>query len=131
MVKSILFYDGHCALCNFFVNLVIRFEPKKSIYFAALQSSFAQDFLAKNKVDETLDSIVFYENGNCFVYQKAVFKILAHLSYPIKAFLIFKYLPNNISKAAYLFIAKNRFKLMKKLTYCPIPSNENKNRFIN
>ncbi len=130
MPKAILFYDGHCALCNFFVRLVIRFEPKQSIYFAALQSNFAKDLLANQNVSMQIDSIVFYEKENYYTYHVAIFKILAHLSYPWKALSIFKVLPEPVLKSLYKWVAKNRFKFKKRLDICPVPDEKIKSRFI-
>lgn len=130
MEKSILFYDGHCALCNFFVRLVIRFEPKQLIYFAPIQSLEAKTILAKHPIDAAIDSIVFYEQGNCYVYHEAVFEILKHLNYPIKLILVFQYLPSVFNKTVYKIIAKNRFRFGTKLKSCPLPNPSIKYRFI-
>jgi predicted DCC family thiol-disulfide oxidoreductase YuxK len=130
MKSPILFYDGYCALCNFFVKLIIRFDPKQSFYFSALQSELGETIKKKHQISEKIDSIILYDQGKIYTHHHAVFAILRKLSYPIKALLIFQYLPHSINLYLYKWIAKKRYKLFGKYDVCPIPSAKIKQQFL-
>ncbi len=45
--SNIIFFDGVCNLCNFWVKFVIRNDPSGIFHFSSLQSKFAKNFLEK------------------------------------------------------------------------------------
>lgn len=130
MKSPILLYDGYCALCNFFVRLVLRFDKKQIIFFAPLHSEIAKEIRMKFQLEPNLDSIFFFDGQNVLTHHKAVFSILKLLPYPIRFFLIFQLLPGKLSKALYNFIAKRRYHLFGKLDSCPLPEEKDRMRFL-
>ncbi|NQY66248.1 MAG: DUF393 domain-containing protein, partial [Flavobacteriales bacterium] len=45
-IKHIVFYDGVCSMCSRLVIFVMANSKENNIYFSALQSEFAKDFLS-------------------------------------------------------------------------------------
>ena len=61
---NILFYDGPCALCNFTVNTLVKFEKKNTtdrLNFSTLQGKTASELLDENLLNE-LGNIKIKEN---------------------------------------------------------------------
>lgn len=131
MKSPILLYDGYCALCNFFVKLILRFNTKQNIYFAPLDSNIAKTIITNFRVDPSIDSVIYFDGKACFTYHSAVFEIIKSLSFPFRLFLVFKLLPNSINKRLYQLIAKKRYKLFGKYESCPMPDPKNRFRFLN
>jgi predicted DCC family thiol-disulfide oxidoreductase YuxK len=130
MKSPILFYDGYCALCNFFVNFILRFDKKKQFYFCPLDSNLGRDIRQKYKIDSNIDSIILLDNTLIYTHHWAVFKILKKLPYPIKFLLIFSLLPSGLNKYLYTRIAQNRNKFTKRYSECPLPPFKYKDQFL-
>ena len=43
--KKIIFFDGYCGLCNFFVTTVIKLDKKRMFRYAPLQGELAKELL--------------------------------------------------------------------------------------
>jgi predicted DCC family thiol-disulfide oxidoreductase YuxK len=130
MEAPILLYDGHCALCNFFVRLVLRFDPNKKFKFATLDSPFATELKTSLRIVEPIDSVIYIYQGKYYLYHAAVYELLKQLRYPIKVFRFLRFLPNSINLFLYKFIAKNRYHWFGKYDSCPLLPAENRNQFV-
>ena len=128
---KIVFYDGGCGFCNRSVQFILRKNTTKPfIYFASLQSDFAQNFFAKhNEPLPDLSSLVFFDSNTFYYKSTGALRIGTYLkSYRVicKIGLI---TPRFIRDFIYDIIAKNRNRIASKLT-CDILSEEERHRFI-
>ena len=58
----ILLFDGHCNLCNAWVQFIVKRDSNGTIRFASLQSPAGRRLLEENKIDENyIESLVFFE----------------------------------------------------------------------
>ena len=68
----ILLFDGHCNLCNAWVNFIIKRDPPGRIRFASLQSPAGSRLLEDHKIDANyIDSLVLFEEDKfdiCHLY---------------------------------------------------------------
>ena len=61
----ILLFDGHCNLCNAWVQYIVKRDSVGKIRFASLQSKAGIRMLEKHKIDENyIDSLVLFEEEN-------------------------------------------------------------------
>lgn len=125
--KTIVFFDGHCNLCNFAVDFIIRFNSKRNLYFAPLTGSSANRLLANTD----MNSIVLYDAGTTYSKSMAAFKIAADLDWPIKWIGFFRFMPRAVADGLYDLVAKLRYKLFGKRESCRLASPEEKIRFLN
>lgn len=127
----VVFFDGVCNLCNFFVQTLIAFDKKNKLYFSSLQSNFAQNQLpAEHKQNITPESIVFLHNGKFYAQSDAVLKILNELGGAWKLFLILYAVPRPIRDFFYKTVAKHRYALFGRKAACPMPSPETNYKFF-
>lgn len=131
MVDKIIFFDGVCNLCNGFVQFIIRNDKKKSFYFAALQSNYAQETLKSFTVNpQELKSVVFIKNNVVYTKSNAALEIgkqLGGLWLLIAGLYIF---PLKFRNMVYDFIGKNRYKWFGKKNNCMVPTEALKSRFL-
>ena len=130
--KSILFYDGDCALCNKSVQFVINHEKENSnpILFCSLQSDYAKQILSKYQYNfNQLSSLVLLVDDTIFYKSNAALNLSNFLKIPYKWLIVLKIIPNFIRDGVYDVIAKNRNRIIKS-SFCYIPSPLLKNRFI-
>ena len=74
--SNIIFFDGVCNFCNFWVSFVIKNDPKGDFTFSSLQSDFAMNFLKKNGIKSDFQTIIFFSEGKFLTQSDAVLSIL-------------------------------------------------------
>ena len=122
---KIVFFDGVCHLCNSFVDRLIQKDTHHELYFAPLQGETAKKVLAS--LDrETLDTIIFYDNGRVLRRSDAILGILKSAGYPLLFLRLSQILPMQIRDIAYNILAKYRYKIFGKNDFCRIPLESEK-----
>ena len=72
--RFIVFYDGHCILCNRVVRWVIKHDKKDVFRFAPLQGSTAKAFFKERKIDSLdLDTVVLWKPDHAYWTQSTAF----------------------------------------------------------
>ena len=82
---NILFYDGPCALCNFTVNTLVKFEKKDTpdlLNFSTLQGKTASELLDENLLVEPYSGVVLFENGKSYVGATAIKRLEKYIRKP-------------------------------------------------
>ena len=73
----ILLFDGHCNLCNAWVQFIVKRNPAKTIRFASLQSKAGRALLDEHKITQDyLDSLVLIEEERFSVSSSAALRTL-------------------------------------------------------
>lgn len=115
--RYILFYDGYCNLCNFWVRVVLRHLSREKIYFSSLQSNFAKEFLASYELpepSEKSETMYFYSDGKLLDKSTAVLQVCRHLGrfhqylYPLII------IPAPIRDFIYMLVSKSRYSIFGK-----------------
>lgn len=129
--SNIIFFDGVCNLCNFWVRYVIKNDPAGDFNFASLQSDFTIKFLKNNGIKPDFHTIVLYTEGKFLTQSDAVLLIL-YKNGGFNRFLsqLFQPLPLRIRNAVYRLVARNRCRIFGKRQQCMIPDNSIKHRFL-
>ena len=134
----IVFYDGVCALCNFFVKWVIAIDKKREFFFCPQQSQRAKEILtlvdnkAVNALPGQLQTVIVYRQSTneIFIRSKAFFEVCSKVGYPYNLLTVFSYLPNFLTDFVYNLIAKYRYKVFGIYDTCPMPDPKDRDRFL-
>lgn len=134
-IKSIIFFDGYCNLCNGFINYCLDHDTNKIFLFAALDSKAAQiiipEELIANYRKNPLEGTVFlWENERLYSRSEAAFRIFSKLNTILRFISIFRFLPKILTDGIYKWIARNRYKMFGRSESCRMPSPELKSRFM-
>jgi predicted DCC family thiol-disulfide oxidoreductase YuxK len=124
----ILFFDGLCVLCNRVVQLILLEEQKPILRFASLDSEVARVRLAGPA--ERVDSIVLYSHGRCHLRSEAALLTARAMGGLWGVLWIFRAVPRAFRDAVYDFIAANRYGWFGRLDACPIPTQQQRERFV-
>ena len=128
---KVILFDGHCNLCNRWVQFVLKRDPSKKIRFAPLQSEIGKKILEKHKFFENyFESIVLVADGEYYVNSTAAIKTLSMLSSWERFLKFLIFVPRPIRDFFYLFVAKNRYKWFGRSDICMLPSPEISERFL-
>ncbi len=129
--QVILFFDGECKLCNFWVTFLARHDKKGTIHFAHIQSPRFRE-VATTKLSSPLpDSVLLFKNGRVFIRSKAIVQILKMLSpgWKMAAFLV-QLVPTFLADRIYQFVARNRYRWFGKYDSCLLPTQDILDRFL-
>ena len=129
-MQRIIFFDGHCVLCDGFVSRVFKIDKKHIFNFASLQSESGAKLLSQQDLGS--DSVVYFENKQTYTRSAAVLRILFQLGgfYTLLS-LVFSVLPTGFRDWLYNKIAKNRYRIFGFNEVCRIPTDEEKAYFLN
>ncbi|ROI01658.1 DUF393 domain-containing protein [Chryseobacterium sp. G0240] len=128
--KHIVFFDGDCGVCNFWVQWILERDRKDKFMFASLQSDFGQRFLSERGLEtQVFNTIYLWKPGQYYlVKSKAILKIAELLGGVYSLSAIGKILPALLSDKAYDIVSKNRMKLANQKCY--LPDQHQKKKFI-
>ena len=127
----ILLFDGHCNLCNAWVQYVVKRDSSSTIRFASLQSGAGRRLLEEHKIDANyIDSLVLFEEGRFSVSSNAALRTLSYLDGWQKHLIFLAVVPRYLRDLVYRFIARNRYKWFGRREQCMIPTTDLSKRFL-
>ena len=117
--ENIIFYDGICALCNFWVRFVLWADTSEEFHFCALQSEGARKMLPSSVSDPSnLRTIILKAEGQTFKKSDAVLKIFQKLGLPWSLMSIFFLVPRPVRDLVYVLVAKYRYRMWGRYDQC-------------
>ena len=128
---KIVFFDGVCNLCNFFVDRLVAMDKQETLHFAPLQGQTAQSQNLIMPADPKAQSIYFLdEDGQVYARSEAVLQIAKSLGFPWNLAGPIKLLPLFVRDFCYKVVAVNRYKWFGAKPSCRIPTASEKARFL-
>ena len=130
--KKIILFDGVCNFCNASVRFIIKRDKKDVFRFASLESDLGRKLTDERGIDTSkIDSIILIDPGNAYyIKSTAALEISKELSGLYPALSVFQVLPECFRNLIYDFVAKNRYKWFGKSETCPMPTEEEKSKFL-
>jgi predicted DCC family thiol-disulfide oxidoreductase YuxK len=130
--KLYILYDGHCLLCNRWVQFLLQHDPQDHFRFISQQSSLGELVLQHIGYSTlSIDSIVVYQpNLAYYVKSEAVFRICQKGDYVLKLVLGFQVFPKPLLDYIYQIVAKKRYEWFGKLQACPLPHPSCSHKFL-
>jgi predicted DCC family thiol-disulfide oxidoreductase YuxK len=133
---KIVFFDGHCNLCNQLVNWLIRRDHTGSLKFAPLQGVTAKEKLPPQLLESPTpasgpETVVYFNNGMMTERSTAVLHILRDLG---GIWALIGDIGLKVSEVRrdqiYRFVARNRYKIFGRRETCRVPTAEELVRFL-
>jgi predicted DCC family thiol-disulfide oxidoreductase YuxK len=125
----VLFFDGHCNLCNHFIDFLIRRDRRGVLNYAPLQGKTAKVKLAPN-LYMSLPSVVFLDGDEVYLRSGAALRAIAMLGGIYSLAKIFLLVPAPLRDFVYNTIANNRYRIFGRRETCRLPTPEEKERFL-
>lgn len=131
MNERIVFFDGVCNFCNYWVQFALKRDKRNLLKFAPLQGKTARLLLPQHDINpDIITSVIFYDNGKVYVESSAALRVSLYLSSFWKVLYIFNVIPLFIRDRIYKWIGKNRYKWFGKKESCMIPTAEQRQKFL-
>lgn len=128
--KHIVFFDGDCGVCNFWVQWILERDTKDKFLFASLQSKYGQKFLSERSLDTTqFNTIYLWKPDDYYLIKsQAILKIARLLGGIYSLSIVAKLSPLFINNWVYDLVARNRMKIASQKCY--LPDSHQKKKFI-
>ena len=127
--KPVVFFDGHCNLCNRWVDWLVRLDKDQKIFIASIQGETALELLPES-MREDLQTFILYEDSRFFYKSRAVFRLAGILKGPLSLLLIFGCFPRGLTDWFYDLVAKNRYRFLSRRKTCRVPTEQEREHFL-
>lgn len=127
--KNIVFFDGVCGFCNKSVDLLLKLDDERVLYFSPIQGEMARRVLPSER-RENVDTISFFDGQHLFYRTTALLKIGKALGGIWLIFYPLIVLPAGWRDIVYDWVAKRRYRLGGKRDACRMPTPEERARFL-
>lgn len=125
----IVYYDGLCALCNGFVRWALKYDRRRRLFFAPLDSRRGERLRDRFPETRGVDSIVLEKDAAVYVRSDAVLEIADALGGVWRAVALGRVVPRALRDRLYDFIARRRYRWFGRLDACPLPPPETREQF--
>lgn len=127
-LKPYIFYDGICVLCSRFTRFLFKEDFGRHFYFAPLQGKTAKEKLPRHDQSQ-VHSVIYFDENKCFYRLDAVIKILTEVGGIWKLAAVLWLIPAWLRDRLYMWVANNRYDWFGTLTFCPLPTPEERQYF--
>ena len=119
--KTIILFDGECAMCNNYILFVAKHDSDDNFRFLSIQNKKVNELKKIHSIcTENISSIYIIDNNEVKIKSKAVLKILSMLKFPYNLLIVFYVIPSFLRDIIYDLVAKNRYRIFGKVDECSI-----------
>ena len=133
--RHVVLYDGFCGMCNRAVQQLLADDYEKILSFTALQSDEGQALLREHGLPADLDSMVFVRQlgdapARAYIRSDALLQIGQDIGGFWQALSWLRVIPAPLRNWLYDRMAANRYQVFGRYDTCPMPSKEDRARFL-
>lgn len=121
--KCLIFYDGICKLCNWWVWFLIRRDTSDHFVFFPVQKISGKE-LSEKVLPASRKTVVVYCQGKWFYKSSALIEIVRLIPGPWNLLRACGFLPSVIRDGLYSLIARYRFRVFGKYDNCQVIPQE-------
>lgn len=127
----IVVFDGHCLLCNGWVQFLLRHDRRGAIRFASMQGDTGRALLAKAGLSvDNLQTLLLVDGERSWQHTAAILRIVHALGWPWRLAWVGWLVPAPLRDAAYRFIARHRYRIFGRSDTCLMPPPDVAARFL-
>lgn len=135
-MTHLVLYDGVCGLCDHFVQFLIKIDRTDRLRFAALQGELGGRLLkeAGRNADALSTVVVIADYGTpsarWLERSDAALFAIASVGGVYRVMNVLRLVPRFFRDAAYLAIARSRYRIFGRFDSCPVPTPATRARFL-
>ncbi|WP_462401327.1 thiol-disulfide oxidoreductase DCC family protein [Pseudomonas sp. Marseille-QA0332] len=129
--ETVVLFDGVCKLCNGVIRFLVRHDRHRRLRLATVQSPEGQRLLAwAGLPQDRFDTIAVIRGKRFWIRSDAFFEIAPKLSGGWRWLSVLRIFPKALRDWCYDRIAHNRYRIFGRYAQCPLPSAEQRARFL-
>jgi predicted DCC family thiol-disulfide oxidoreductase YuxK len=127
----IIVFDGYCALCSGWAQLVLRHDSAENFRLLPAQSPLGRALYVHYGLHpEDYETNILIENGVAWFKSEGSIRMAEGLGVPWSLAAAFRILPVGWRDRLYEFIARNRLRFFGKRESCYMPDVQHRHRFL-
>lgn len=126
----IVFFDGVCAMCNRFVDVILRADKCGTFRFAPLQGETARRELEELPPDAGGWSMVYLDERGLHDQSDASLEVYRRLGGVWWFLSVVRLVPRWLRNPVYRMIARNRYRWFGRRDSCRVPTEQERRRFL-
>lgn len=130
MSAPVVFFDGYCALCAFWVRFILIRDRRGSYRFASLDSAAARSAGVSVQPGADPETVILLAEGRTWERSDAAIRILAGLGGLWRLCLLLLIVPRALRDAIYRWVARHRYRWFGKTDACLMPDARYKYLFL-
>jgi predicted DCC family thiol-disulfide oxidoreductase YuxK len=132
---NLVLYDGVCGLCNRLVRFLLRVDRRAVLCFAPLQGPTAARLAERHGFGLDVKTMVYVrqfglKHERAYLRSDAVLRVLGDLGGLWWLLSLLRVVPRFLRDPVYDWVATNRYRWFGKYDSCPLPSPEQRARFL-
>ena len=132
---NLVLYDGVCGLCNRTVRFLLAIDRRGVLCFAPLQGPTAARIAERHDLPQDLRTIVYVRSfglkrERTYLRSDAVLRIFGDVGGAWCLLMTFRLVPRFLRDPVYDWVARNRYRWFGRYDECPLPSPEQRARFL-
>lgn len=128
--RPIIFFDGVCAMCNIFVDLMLRADRNHLFHFAPIQGETARELLPPLAEDPKEWSMIYLDERGIHEQSDASLEVYRRLGGLWTVLGWLRIIPRAVRNPVYRVIARNRYRWFGRRETCRVPTPEERARFL-
>jgi predicted DCC family thiol-disulfide oxidoreductase YuxK len=129
--RPIIIFDGYCALCSGWAQLVLRYDRTARYRLLRAQSPLGYALYVHYGLDpQDYETNILIEDGAAWFKSEGSIRMAEGLGFPWSLAAVFRILPMPVRDRIYEFVARNRLKFFGKRATCYAPQPGYQDRFL-
>jgi predicted DCC family thiol-disulfide oxidoreductase YuxK len=129
--RPIIIFDGYCALCSGWAQLVLRHDRTARYRLLRAQSPLGYALYVHYGLDpQDYETNILIEDGAAWFKSEGSIRMAEGLGFPWSLAAVFRILPMPVRDRIYEFVARNRLKFFGKRATCYAPQPGYQDRFL-
>ena len=126
---AIVYFDGLCNVCNAFIDFLIRHDRRRTMKYAPMQGTTAQQHLPAHLVNE-LSTMAFEREGAIWTESGAAIRAIAACGGIFALMSIFLLIPSFVRDWVYRWVANHRYLFAGRRATCRLPTAQEREMFL-
>ncbi len=132
---NLVLYDGVCGLCNKLVRFLLSADRRNVLCFAPLQGPTAARLAERHGFGLDVKTMVYVrhfglKDERAYLRSDAVLRVLGDVGGVWWLLSGLRVVPRVLRDPVYEFVARNRYRWFGKYDSCPLPSPDQRARFL-
>ncbi|MEX2243667.1 MAG: DCC1-like thiol-disulfide oxidoreductase family protein [Fimbriimonadaceae bacterium] len=128
--RPVIFFDGHCGLCNRSVDAVLRRDKGHVFRFAPLQGETAGAIFTDMTEEERMNSFLLKDEDGVHDRSTAALRVSRRLGGLASLLYALIIVPRPVRDWVYGLVARHRYKIWGRSDSCRIPTADERPYFL-